>query len=157
MTQLERDVMDLLSSQKSVNTTSKLRQSSKFFDVLIKLEDGSHFEAHKFLLAKHSPFFLKLFTYENTHEYHLGNVSCESFANILDWIYKVKWLLDTLPMPNQKSLKHYFYPCTPFLTVQKFLLWFPQFFLVSLVLYNGCSNNSLTSSSTKFRRTLRSY
>ena len=97
MAQLEKDVMDLLSSQKSINTTSKLRHSSKFFDVLIKLDDGTLFEAHKFLLAKHSPFFLKLFTYENTHEYHLGNVSVESFTNILDWIYKVKWLMDTLP------------------------------------------------------------
>ena len=82
--------MDLLSSQKSINTTSKLQLLSSFSDVLIKLDDGTHFESHKFLLAKHSQFFLKLFTYENVHEYHLGNVSCESFANILDWIYKHK-------------------------------------------------------------------
>ena len=87
--ELEGTEMELLSSKNCIKVSSKLRQSRSFCDVLIKLDDGTQFEAHKFLLAKHSQFFLKLFTYKNTHEYHLGNVSSKSFESILDWIYKV--------------------------------------------------------------------
>ena len=58
-----------------------------FSDVRIVLQDGSKFDASKFMLATHSPFFAKLFTYRNVQEYPVGNVTSQSFRHILDWIY----------------------------------------------------------------------
>ena len=60
-----------------------------FSDVKILLEDGSKFDASKFMLATHSPFFAKLFTHRNVQEYHVDNVTRQSFKHIIDWIYKV--------------------------------------------------------------------
>jgi hypothetical protein len=102
---LEQAVMDLQSSQNSINIMSKLRKSNIFSNVLITLDDGTSFEAHKFLLARHSQFFTKLFTYKNTNEYHLGTVSSKSFSNILDWIYKVILNNNTWGILNTRTIQ----------------------------------------------------
>ena len=60
-----------------------LANPKDFTDVKILLEDGSKFDASKFMLAaSHSPFFAKLFTHNNVQEYQLGN-------HMIEWIYKV--------------------------------------------------------------------
>ena len=79
--------MDLLSSQSELDELSSLMDSR---DVTIELDDKSLHKAHKFLLAKHSQFFLKLFSYENDAKViKVKCVSSQSFVRILDWIYKV--------------------------------------------------------------------
>ena len=79
--------MDLLSSQNELKELSSLMDSG---DVTIELDDKSQYKVHKFLLAKHSLFFLKLFSYESDAKViQVKDVSSQSFVRILDWIYKV--------------------------------------------------------------------
>ena len=79
--------MDLLSSQNELKELSSQMDSG---DITIELDDKSQYKVHKFLLAKHSLFFLKLFSYESDAKViQVKDVSSQSFVCILDWIYKV--------------------------------------------------------------------
>ena len=79
-----------LSSKHFLEFTSSLRRKQKYFDASIKLDDGSVYLVHKFLLARDSKFFAKMFWYSDKKEYSLQNVSSEDFVAILHWIYKVR-------------------------------------------------------------------
>jgi hypothetical protein len=79
--------MSWLSSEIFVRTSSKLLRSKKHSDTKIKLDDGSIFMVHKFLLARDSPFFKSLFKYGNGTEYKVSKVTKKGFEQILDWIY----------------------------------------------------------------------
>ena len=66
-----------------------IRNPLQFSDVKIILDDGSKkIKCHKVMLAAQSPFFMKLFTHSNVQEYHVGNVTSQSFSHFIDWIYK---------------------------------------------------------------------
>ena len=76
-----------LSSEIFVISSSKLLRSKKHSDTKIKLDDGSIFMVHKFLLARDSPFFKSLFKYGNSNEYKVSTVTKKGFEQILGWIY----------------------------------------------------------------------
>ena len=81
--------MEFVSCENSIKKYRVLFKSGDLSDVEIEVDDKTKFKCHKFLLAAHSQFFSKLFLYQNVNLYHIGNVSSESFARILSWIYKV--------------------------------------------------------------------
>ena len=80
-----------LSSQKFVRVTAKLRGNKKLVDAQVVLEDGSIHNVHKFLLARGSIFFRKLFThqYQEGTQYVLTMIAEVDFVRVLDWIYTV--------------------------------------------------------------------
>ena len=79
-----------LSSEHFLEFTSRNRRKEKYVDASIKLDDGSVYLVHKYLLARDSEFFAKLFLYSDKQEYTIRKVSSEGFTAILIWIYKVK-------------------------------------------------------------------
>ena len=82
-----------LSSNEFVKVTSKLRRTKKYVDAKVILEDGSIHDVHKYLLARDSIFFRKLFTHfhEKDGEYGLTMVAEMEFVRVLDWIYEVRY------------------------------------------------------------------
>jgi hypothetical protein len=81
---------DFLSSEFFVQSTAQIRSTEKFGDAVITLDDGSSLKVHRFLLARDSIFFRKLFDYKSAEtSFHLEGVSTESFTAFLDWVYEV--------------------------------------------------------------------
>jgi hypothetical protein len=81
---------DFLSSEFFVQSTAQIRSTEKFGDAIITLDDGSSLKVHRFLLAKDSIFFRKLFDYKSSEtSFHQLGVSLESFTAFLDWVYEV--------------------------------------------------------------------
>jgi hypothetical protein len=83
------------SSENFVQFTSTISQTKKYSDAIIRLEDGSRHKVHKFLLARDSEFFRKLFKYQSGSEYKLSNVTSGMLEKILDWIYNRRMNLNT--------------------------------------------------------------
>ena len=79
------------SSNNLVQVTAKLRRTNMFGDAKVILEDGSVHCVNKYLLARDSTFFHKLFTHchAKNEGYVLTMVAEMDFVQVLDWIYAV--------------------------------------------------------------------